>query len=111
MSPDSARTHLRGTLELLVLKALAPEPLHGVGISRRIGQMTQGAFDVSFGSLFPALHRLERRGWLRAEWRESLHRRQAKYYSITAAGRRELTREEREWRRLVEIVGRALESS
>ncbi|MDO8834937.1 MAG: helix-turn-helix transcriptional regulator, partial [Vicinamibacterales bacterium] len=70
---------LRGTLDLLILQAVALEPLHGVGISRRIGQMTNGTFSVSFGSLFPSLHRMEERGWLAAEWRSSENNRRAKY--------------------------------
>jgi transcriptional regulator len=108
--PSSSRSGLRGTLELLILKAVALEPLHGVGISRRIAQLTQDEVAVSFGSLFPALHRLEGRGWLRAEWKESEHRRRAKYYALTAAGRKELAREERAWRRIVAVVVKALES-
>ncbi len=109
MSPDQSR-NLRGPLELLVLKALALEPLHGVGISRRIGQMTGSDVQVSFGSLFPALHRLEERGWLRSSWRDSEHGRRAKYYQVTAKGKGELARQEREWRRIVQGVARALEA-
>ena len=78
---------LRGTLDLLVLKALSLEPLHGVGISRRITQITKEAFQVSFGSLFPALHRMEEKGWVEAEWRSSDNNRRAKYYRLTSAGR------------------------
>jgi PadR family transcriptional regulator PadR len=81
---------LRGTLDLLVLKGLSFEPLHGVGISRRITQITKGAFQVSFGSLFPALHRMEQSGWVEAEWRSSDNNRRAKYYRLTSAGRAQL---------------------
>lgn len=110
--PQTPRSrHLRGTLELLVLKAVSLEPLHGVGIFRRIQQITNDAIDVSYGSLFPALHRLEEKGWLDAEWRASEHNRRARYYGLTRAGRRQLEREEREWRRIVSAVIAALESS
>lgn len=102
---------LRGTLDLLVLKALSLQPLHGVGIFRRIQQITNGAVEVSYGSLFPALHRLEERGWLTSAWETSDHNRQAKYYEITKVGRRQLEREEREWRRIVDAVSAALRSS
>ena len=110
-SPDRRARQLRGSLDLLVLKSLSLEPLHGVGIFRRIQQITNQTIEVSYGSLFPALHRLEQRGWLDAEWRTSEHSRQAKYYRLTKAGRKELEREEREWRRIVEAVIAALESS
>jgi transcriptional regulator len=95
----------------LILKGLAAEPLHGVGIFRRIHRITNEAIEVSYGSLFPALHRLEERGWLAAEWRASEHNRHAKYYRLTAAGRRQLTREAREWQRIVDGVGAALRST
>jgi transcriptional regulator len=102
---------LRGTLDVLVLKALSLEPLHGVGVFQRIQQITNNALEVSYGSLFPALHRLEERGWLDAEWRPSEHNRQAKYYRLTKTGQKQLEREEREWRRIVSAVIGALESS
>ena len=94
---------LRGTLDLLVLKALSLEPLHGVGISRRITQMTTGAFQVSFGSLFPSLHRMEERGWVEAEWRTSENNRRAKYYNLTSLGRVQLKVEERDWNQVVKV--------
>lgn len=100
---------LRGTLDLLILKALSLEPLHGVGISRRIGQMTSGAFRVSFGSLFPSLHRMEERGWVTAEWRASEHNRRAKYYRLTAAGRKRAAAEERDWNRTVRLMAGVLD--
>ena len=105
------RTDLvRGTLDLLVLKALSLEPLHGVGISRRITQITSGAFQVSFGSLFPSLHRIEERGWVEAEWRTSENNRRAKYYRLTSSGRAQLRIEEREWNQVVKIMTAAVES-
>jgi PadR family transcriptional regulator PadR len=99
---------LRGTLDLLILKALSLEPLHGVGISRRIGQMTAGAFQVSFGSLFPSLHRMEEKGWVKAEWRASENNRRAKYYRLTAAGKKHAASEERDWNRVVRLMADAL---
>jgi transcriptional regulator len=102
---------LRGTLELLVLKALSLEPLHGVGISRRITQITRGAFQVSFGSLFPSLHRMEERGWVEAEWRTSENNRRAKYYRLTSSGRTQLKVEERDWKQVVKVMTAAVEST
>jgi len=81
---------LQGTLDLLILKAVALQPLHGLGISRRIAQITQGTFDVKPGSLFPALHRMEEAGWLASSWGGSETNRRAKYYELTAAGRKQL---------------------
>jgi len=110
MSPK--RTDLlRGTLDLLILKALNLEPLHGVGISRRITQITRDAFQVSFGSLFPSLHRMEEKGWVEAEWRASENNRRAKYYRLTASGRAQLKAEEREWNQVVKIMTAAVESA
>jgi len=109
---DERRTDLlRGTLDLLVLKALSLEPLHGVGVSRRISQITQGAFQVSFGSLFPSLHRMEGRGWVEAEWRSSDSNRRAKYYKLTPAGRAQLKTEERQWNQVVKIMTAAVRST
>ena len=110
MSPK--RTDLlRGTLDLLILKALNLEPLHGVGISRRITQITRDAFQVSFGSLFPSLHRMEEKGWVEAEWRASENNRRAKYYRLTASGRAQLKAEEREWNQVVKIMTAAVQSA
>jgi transcriptional regulator len=109
---DRKRTELlRGTLDLLILKALSLEPLHGVGISRRVTQITRGAFQVSFGSLFPALHRMEERGMLEAEWRASENNRRAKYYRLTSSGRAQLKIEQREWTEVVKIMKAAVESA
>ena len=102
---------LRGTLDLLVLKAISLEPLHGVGISRRITQITKGGFQVGFGSLFPSLHRMEERGWVEAEWRASDNNRRAKYYRLTSAGRSQLKVEEQQWNQVVNIMRAAVQSS
>jgi PadR family transcriptional regulator PadR len=102
---------LRGTLDLLILKSLSLEPLHGVRISRRITQITRGAFQVSFGSLFPSLHRMEEKGWVEAEWRASENNRRAKYYRLTSSGRAQLKVEERDWNKLVKIMTAAVEST
>src|SRR5919199_6619230 len=96
---------LQGTLDLLVLKALAPQPLHGLGVSNRIRQITNGTFDVKPGSLFPALHRMEEAGWLRSEWGESENNRRAKFYSLTRAGRRQLEVETDDWQRIAAAIG------
>jgi PadR family transcriptional regulator PadR len=102
---------LRGTLDLLVLKALSLEALHGVGISRRITQITKGAYEVSFGSLFPVLHRMEESGWVEAEWRSSDNNRRAKYYRLTSVGRAQLKDEERQWNQVVKIMAAAVQST
>lgn len=108
---ESRSNLLRGTLDLLILKALALEPMHGVGIARRIQHMTAEAVDVSFGSLFPAVYRMEERGWLHSEWKVSENNRRAKYYKLTPAGRRQLQTEEQEWKRIVKVVTLALRST
>jgi len=97
---------LQGTLDLLILKALSTGELHGLGVSRRIEQMTGGTFAVQPGSLFPALHRLEESGWLTAEWEASENNRRAKYYKLTAAGRRYLAEESAGWDRLSAAITR-----
>lgn len=102
---------VQGTLDLLILKALALEPRHGLGVARRIEQITGGAFAVKPGSLFPALHRLEERGWLTSEWGESENRRRAKFYALTPAGRRQLRTETRTWEQVSVAIARALEES
>jgi PadR family transcriptional regulator PadR len=90
---------LQGTLELLVLKTLSLEPMHGWGISQRIQQMSRNTFQVNQGSLYPALQRMRTRGWIEAEWRTTENNRRARYYSLTPAGVRELERELSEWER------------
>jgi transcriptional regulator len=99
---------LRGTLDLLILQALALEPNHGLGVARRVEQLTQDAFQVGPGSLFPALHRLEQRGWLTSEWGASETNRKAKFYKLTAAGRRRLKAETENWGRISVAIARAL---
>ncbi len=95
---------LRGTLDLLVLKTLTLEPMHGWGISQRIQQFSRGVLDVNQGSLYPALQRLELRGWIDSEWRTTENNRRAKYYHLTAAGRRAVGAETESWRRYVTAV-------
>src|SRR5512138_3316172 len=107
---DRQTNLLQGTLDLLILKALALGELHGLGISRRIEQVTGGTFQVKPGSLFPALHRMEEQGWLVSEWGESEHNRRAKYYRITKSGRRRLGAEAEKWGRVALAMTRALES-
>jgi transcriptional regulator len=102
---------LRGTLDLLILRSLTAAPLHGLGIARRIAQMTQGSFDVKAGSLFPALYRLEERGLLAAEWGESDTRRRAKFYRLTRLGKKQLQVEEANWHRIAIAIGHALGST
>ena len=109
--PSEKSELVRGTLEMLVLKALASGPLHGLGVSRRIAQVTRGAFTVGPGSLFPALHRMEEAGWLASSWSESENRRRARFYTLTRAGRRRLQHESERWSRVSLAIARALEST
>jgi PadR family transcriptional regulator PadR len=95
---------LRGTLDLLVLKTLTLEPMHGWGISQRIQQFSEGVLDVNQGSLYPALQRLEQKGWIDSTWLTTENNRRAKYYALTAAGRRALGDETESWRRYVAAV-------
>src|ERR1022692_3243346 len=95
---------LQGTLDMLVLKIVALEPTHGYGIAQRIQQISREVLQVQQGSLYPALHRLEKRGWLKAEWRESETGREAKFYSLTKVGRKQLESETANWDRLSEAV-------
>jgi PadR family transcriptional regulator PadR len=108
--PDHRTELLQGTLDLLILKTLTLGENHGLGVARRIEQITGGTFHVTPGSLFPALHRLEDQGWLRSEWGESENRRRARYYRLTAAGRRQLETETRAWLRISVAMARALEA-
>ena len=98
----------QGTLELLILKTLAPEPRHGWGISERIRQVSREALEIRQGSLYPALHRLERRGWIAASWGVSEHNRRAKYYRLMPKGRRQLDSDVEAWRALTAAVGHVL---
>jgi PadR family transcriptional regulator, regulatory protein PadR len=99
----------QGTLDLLILKALAIEPLHGWSVSQRLQQISRDALQVQQGSLYPALHRLERRGWVKAQWATTENSRRAKYYELTKAGRKQLEKETDAWRRLTAAVGYVLD--
>jgi transcriptional regulator len=99
---------MRGTLDLLILRSVSTTPLHGLGIARRISQITQGAFDVKAGSLFPALYRLEERGLLRGEWGEADTRRRARFYRLTRLGKKQLQAEEANWQRVALAMAHAL---
>jgi PadR family transcriptional regulator, regulatory protein PadR len=99
---------LQGTLDLLVLKTLELEPMHGWGIAQRIQQISRDVLQVNQGSLYPALHRLEEQGWIRAKWAPSENNRQAKYYELTRLGRKQLTDETENWERLSTAVARVL---
>jgi PadR family transcriptional regulator, regulatory protein PadR len=99
---------LQGTLDVLILKALALQELHGMGISRRIAQMTNAAFDVKAGSLFPALHRMEQAGWLTSSWGQAETNRRAKFYALTKAGKKQLHAESERWERISVAMAAAL---
>lgn len=100
---------VQGTLDLLILKTLALEPMNGWAIAKRIVQTSNNVLQVQQGSLYPALHRLETQGWLKAEWKESDNNRRAKFYSLTAAGRKQLKTELENWRRLSGAIGLVIE--
>ncbi len=102
---------LRGTLDMMILKTLSLDPLHGLGISRRIEQITEGIFQVQPGSLFPALHRLEQEGWIRGEWGESENKRRAKYYRLTSTGRLQLGEEKQNWMQIVLAITKVLKAT
>ena len=99
---------LRGTLEMLVLKLLSVEPMHGWGLSLKLREISRDVFDVNQGSIYPALQAMLRRGWIRAEWRASENNRRARYYTISAEGRRQLEAEVDEWQRTSAAVNRVL---
>ncbi|HUQ86389.1 MAG TPA: PadR family transcriptional regulator [Vicinamibacterales bacterium] len=107
---EARATVLQGTLDLLILKAVSSGELHGLGVSRRIEQITRGTFSVQPGSLFPALHRLEEAGALSSSWQPSENNRRAKFYSLTKSGRRRLGDETAQWQRVSMAIGHALES-
>ena len=102
---------LQGTLDMLILKTLALDAMHGWGIAQRIQQISDGVLNINQGSLYPALYRLEEQGWIAAEWGSSDNNRQAKYYSLTRAGRKQLADEEENWRRLSTAIMQVLETS
>ena len=101
---------IQGTLDMLILKTLSLQPLHGFGIARRIEQISRGVFKVNPGSLLTALQRLERAGWLDAEWRDTENARRAKYYALTRAGRKQLDEETADWNRRASAVARLLKA-
>lgn len=107
---DNATDLLRGTLDLLILRTLELQPLHGLGLADRIRQVSRGTFLVPAGSLFPALHRLEQRGWIEGEWAANDAGRRIKTYRLTAGGRRQLSQEKRQWARIVAAMTQVLES-
>jgi PadR family transcriptional regulator, regulatory protein PadR len=107
---DKATDLVQGTLDMLILKTLALEPMHGYGIALRIEQISKGVFQVNPGSLFPAFRRLERSGWIESEWRATENNRRAKYYILTDNGRGKLKTETREWGRQIAAITRILEA-
>jgi len=104
-------TVVQGTLDMLILKTLALQPMHGYGVGLRIEQISKGVFQVNAGSLFPAFRRLERQGWIRGEWRATENNRRAKYYMLTEAGRKKLKSEAREWQAQSAAIARILEAT
>ena len=110
MNPEPT-TLLQGTLDMLILKSLVVAEMHGLGISRRIQQITGGTFLVKPGSLFPALHRMEEEGWISSFWGESENNRRAKYYRLSKAGRKQLEAETKRWSRISWAIAQALETS
>ncbi len=102
---------VQGTLHMLVLKILELEPMHGYGLTERLEQITSGAFQVNPGSLFPALHKMEERGWLKAEWGKTPNNRRAKFYRLTPSGRRQLKAECRSWENLTVAINRVLQTT
>ncbi len=111
MSPLEKTDLLQGTLDLLILKVVALGPVHGYGISQRIRQISDSVLQVQQGSLYPALHRLEKRGWLAADWGESESGRQAKFYRLSAKGRKQLASEQETWNRLSNAVALILRTA
>jgi PadR family transcriptional regulator, regulatory protein PadR len=107
--PESKLDLLQGTLDLLILRTLHNGPMHGWAISERIQQISQDVLRVNQGSLYPAMHRLEHQGWIKAEWGVSELGRRARFYQLTAAGRKQLERESENWMRLAVAIGRVLE--
>jgi PadR family transcriptional regulator PadR len=101
---------VQGTLDMLILKTLVLEPMHGYGIAQRIEQISQGVFSVNPGSLFPAFRRLEREGWIKPVWKSTENHRRAKYYALTARGRKQLQSEAEEWGRQIAAIARIMEA-
>ena len=109
--PSEKSDLLQGTLDMLILKIVALGPVHGYGISQRIRQISKQVLQVQQGSLYPALHRIEKRGWLEAQWGESDNGRQAKFYKLSSKGRKQLAAEESNWRRLADAVSLILQAA
>ena len=109
--PNEKVDVLQGTLDLLILRTVQLEPLHGYGIAQRLEQITSGTFQVNGGSLFPALYALEKDGYLKSDWRATENNRRAKYYSLTSAGKRKLVEEKRHWARIVQAMQLVLDQS
>jgi PadR family transcriptional regulator PadR len=109
--PPESTTLLQGTLDMLILKSLVAGEMHGLGISRRVQQITRGTFDVKPGSLFPALHRMEEAGWISASWGDSENNRRAKFYRLTKPGQQQLRTETKRWSRISFAIAKALEAS
>jgi PadR family transcriptional regulator len=109
--PETRLDLLQGTLDLLILRTLQNQPMHGWAISERIQQISQDVLRVNQGSLYPAMHRLERQGWIKAEWGVSELGRRARFYQLTAKGRKQLERESENWTRLAVAIGRVLEKA
>jgi PadR family transcriptional regulator len=109
--PDSTTDLVQGTLDMLILKTLALEPMHGYGIALRIEQISKGVFRVNPGSLFPAFRRLERAGWIKPEWQPTENNRRAKYYSLTDRGRKQLRAETDAWGKQIAAITRIMEAS
>src|SRR5580698_1999145 len=110
MEPNQTNL-LQGTLDLLILKAIGDGELHGLGVARRVEQITGGTFSVKPGSLFPALHRMEEAGWLSSAWGDSENNRRAKFYRLTAVGRRQLQTETQQWETIALAIAKALEAN
>ncbi len=110
-TPPGQTNLLQGTLDLLILKALSLGQMHGLGVSRRVAQITRGTFDVKPGSLFPALHRMEQAGWLASSWGESETGRRARFYGLSRAGRRQLETETAQWSRIALAMAAALKAT
>jgi PadR family transcriptional regulator PadR len=108
---DKTSALVQGTLDMLILKTLALEPMHGYGIGMRLEQISKGAFQVNAGSLFPAFRRLERDGLIKAEWRATENNRRAKYYAVTAAGRKRLARATEDWEAQTAAIARIMRAS
>ena len=109
--PQDKSEVLQGTLDMLILKVVALGPIHGYGISQRIRQISKDVLQVQQGSLYPALHRLEKRGWLQSAWRESENGRQAKFYKLSARGRKQLSEEQQTWERLTGAIALILRTA